>query len=240
MGLQLDDIVPWGRSLEEYCAMFALSPTDLGKTIVDCAAGPASFNAEMTARGYAATSYDPIYHYSASAIAQRIQQTKDVILAGVRANLAAYVWRSIASPEQLCQLRLAAMNQFLADFPTGLAAGRYHTAALPHLPLADCAVDLALCSHFLFTYTEHLSLEFHWQAIQELCRVASEVRIFPVVTLAGTRSPYLDSILDRLNAQPQCRAIVETVDYEFQVGGNQQLRIISEVASLQQSMESMA
>jgi len=227
VGLQLDDIVPWGRSLQEYIDMFALSPADLSKTIADCAAGPASFNTEMTARGHSVVSVDPIYQYPASAIAQRIHQTKDVILAGVWDNLSAYVWHSVGSPEQLCQFRLSAMNQFLADLPMGLATGRYQTASLPHLPFGDRTMDLALCSHFLFTYTDHLSLEFHWQAIQELCRIAPDVRIFPVVTLNGERSPFLGPILERLQSDDSYRVMLDTVDYEFQVGGNQQLRIIA-------------
>jgi hypothetical protein len=31
----LDEVVPWGRSLEEYRRMFALSDTDLQRRIVD-------------------------------------------------------------------------------------------------------------------------------------------------------------------------------------------------------------
>ena len=47
----LGQAVPWGRSLEEYVRMFQLSAADLASNIPDCAAGPASFNAEMHARG---------------------------------------------------------------------------------------------------------------------------------------------------------------------------------------------
>ena len=226
MGLKLHDIVPWGRSLDEYIHMFQLSAADLDHRIVDCAAGPASFNAEMTALGRSVLSCDPIYHFSVSDIEQRIQDTKDIILAGVQANLDAYVWDTLASPEHLCQVRLATMQTFLADFPDGLAAGRYLASELPVLPFGDRQFGLALCSHFLFTYSEHLTLEFHQQAIQELCRVADEVRIFPLVTLSGDRSPFLPSILDYLNQSTPHIAHVETVGYEFQKGGNQQLKII--------------
>jgi hypothetical protein len=40
MPLTLDQIVPWGRSLDEYSRMFALTAADLDSCIVDCAAGP--------------------------------------------------------------------------------------------------------------------------------------------------------------------------------------------------------
>lgn len=37
MSFSLDRIVPWGRSFEEYVAMFALDHEDLGKRILGCA-----------------------------------------------------------------------------------------------------------------------------------------------------------------------------------------------------------
>lgn len=46
--MQLDAIVPLGRSLEEYQRLFALSDKDLERRIISVADGPASFNAEMT------------------------------------------------------------------------------------------------------------------------------------------------------------------------------------------------
>ena len=39
----LDTVVPWGRSFDEYCAMFALSDRDLGLNILDCGGGPGEF-----------------------------------------------------------------------------------------------------------------------------------------------------------------------------------------------------
>ncbi len=46
--MKLENVVPWGRSLAEYQAMFALSEEELQKRILGCGDGPASFNAEMT------------------------------------------------------------------------------------------------------------------------------------------------------------------------------------------------
>ncbi|MDX1815834.1 MAG: SAM-dependent methyltransferase, partial [Thermodesulfobacteriota bacterium] len=51
MAFTLNKVVPWGRSFNEYTAMFALSETDLGKRILGCADGPASFNCILTKRG---------------------------------------------------------------------------------------------------------------------------------------------------------------------------------------------
>jgi len=57
----LDQVVPWGRSFDEYRRMFGLADADLGRRIVGCGDGPAAFNAEATARGARVVSCDPIY-----------------------------------------------------------------------------------------------------------------------------------------------------------------------------------
>ena len=51
MGIALDQVILWGRSLDEYIRMFDLQPDELKLSILDCASGPASFNAEMARRG---------------------------------------------------------------------------------------------------------------------------------------------------------------------------------------------
>jgi hypothetical protein len=180
----------------------------------------------MTRQGYQVISCDPVYQFSATAIAQRIAATCPVILGGVRANLEHYIWDTFSSPAELGDVRMAAMHQFLADFPTGLQAGRYHAAALPDLPFEDRTFDLALCSHFLFSYSDHFSLEFHRAAIAEMCRVAREVRIFPLLTISGEPSPYVDSIQTTLLKQGY-QVRIKEVSYEFQKGGNQLLQVCS-------------
>ncbi len=223
-GLQLNQIVPWGRSLHEYQGMFNLSTTDLQRRILDCAGGPASFTAEMHQQGGQVIACDPIYQFSVDDLRQRIQDTYAPIVEGVRANQDRYVWTTVRSPEHLGEIRWQAMQQFLVDFPTGLSQGRYQAQSLPHLTFGDRQFDLALCGHLLFTYDQHLSLDFHLQAIQELSRVAQEVRIFPIVSLSGDRSPLLPQIQDQLSSEGY-RLTIQPVNYEFQRGGNQLLQI---------------
>jgi hypothetical protein len=103
--------------------------------------------------------------------------TFDALVDNARKAYDEFNWRDIGSPEHLGKVRMAAMERFLADFPIGLQEGRDRAQALPHLHLCDDAFDLALCSAFLFTYTEQLTLDFHVAAIEEMCRVASEARI---------------------------------------------------------------
>jgi len=89
------------------------------------------------------------------------------------------------------------MEVFLEDYDLGKIQGRYVDAELPAIALPAKSFDLAVCSHFLFLYTEHLSEAFHRSAILELGRVAREVRIFPLLALDGRTSLYVSSIVDR-------------------------------------------
>jgi SAM-dependent methyltransferase len=221
----LDSVVPWGRSLDEYVRMFDLTPGDLGSRILDCAAGPASFNAEMHRRGRRVVSCDPIYEFSASEIAMRIEETAPKILEATRRTLENFVWTEFESLERLGERRRAAMRQFLDDLPAGLGEGRYRVAELPTLPFADGEFDLALCSHFLFTYSNVLPLEFHRDAIREMCRVDAEARIFPLVEQFGAgHSPHVAAVVAELSAEGY-RCEVKRVPYEFQRGGNEMLRV---------------
>ena len=52
MSVKLDEVIPWGRSFEEYRRMFALTAGDLAGPVLGCGDGPASFNAEATALGH--------------------------------------------------------------------------------------------------------------------------------------------------------------------------------------------
>lgn len=224
--MQLDEVVPWGRSFTEYRQMFSLTDADLEKEILGCGDGPASFNAELTQRGGRVTSVDPLYQFSAAQIEERIEETSALVLEQVRLNREQFVWRQISSLQQLAQIRHSSMRTFIEDFSAGIGQGRYLAAQLPILPFVARRFELALCSHLLFLYSEQLSYVLHLQAICELCRIAAEVRIFPLVDLAGNESIHLSPLLrelERLDYQFK----IEPVDYEFQQGGDRML-ILSE------------
>lgn len=220
----LDKVVPWGRSFDEYCRMFALSEADLRGSILGCADGPASFNAEATQRGTRIVSCDPLYRFDSAEIQGRIAATSADVLDQTRQNQDAFVWTSIRSIDELERLRMEAMQAFLQDFETGKRDGRYVDAELPTLPFQDRSFDLAVCSHFLFLYTEQLGEDFHRAALLELCRVAAEVRVFPLLALGGRPSPHVASLAEHLR-QAAYEVSVEIVPYEFQRGGNQMMRI---------------
>ena len=226
MSFSLKNVVPWGRSYDEYIAMFDLSETDLQKKILGCSDGPAAFNAGLSARGGNITSVDPIYRFSAPQIQSRIDDTYEIVMEQTRANQHEFIWEHIRSPEELGKIRMEAMAEFLKDFPAGKTESRYVEGSLPELPFAGKQFDLALCSHFLFLYSEQFSADFHVQSILELCRVAKEVRIFPLLELGSKPSRHFGEVTQKLQAN-NCSISIRPVPYVFQRGGNQMMTVQS-------------
>lgn len=81
------------------------------------------------------------------------------------------------------EVRVRAMRRFLDDFPQRFTEGRYRPDGLPALGFGDTRFDLALCSRFLFTYSEQLSGDFHLNTIEETCRLGR--RVFPLLNYDG-------------------------------------------------------
>ncbi|MEO0769720.1 MAG: SAM-dependent methyltransferase [Cyanobacteria bacterium J06649_4] len=226
MTMQLNDVVPFGRSLDEYVHMFSLSGADLQKSILSVADGPASFNAEGTAKGYRIQSCDPLYVFEAEEIRNRFYAVLDNVINQVKSTPDRWIWQYHASADALKAHRVDVTERFCTDYPTGKAEGRYTIGELPNLSYKDNSYELALSSHFLFLYSAQRDLDFHISAIEEMLRVSPEARIFPLLTLDQIKSPHLAPVLQHLESTGH-RYTIEKVNYELQPGGNQMLRIIN-------------
>lgn len=221
--MELQSVVPWGRSFSEYQKMFSLSELDLQKNILGCGDGPASFNIEATERGSHVISIDPIYEFSSEQILSRIKEVYPQIMEQVLKNKDDYVWESISNPEELGRVRMASMQTFISDYKKHKVSKRYINASLPTLPFADAEFDLALCSHYLFLYSEHVNQDQHILSIRELCRVAKEVRVYPLLTIGNNEeSPHLAPVIKALEASNINTTLV-SVNYEFQKGATKML-----------------
>jgi hypothetical protein len=208
------------RSAAEYRAMFDLVPDDLAGPILDCCAGGSSFAAET---GGGAVAVDPAYALGRHDLAVRVREGLDEGDRMIERNADRFEWAWYGSPGRRADMRRAAGELFLADLRE--RPGRYVAGALPDLPLASGSVDIALCSHLLFTWAG-LGEEWHRRALAELVRVARrEVRVFPVV-VQGTGDPvaFLDGLRDELHACGHHTQLRE-VPYRFQRGGDRMLRI---------------
>ncbi|MDH4318335.1 MAG: hypothetical protein OEV64_08080 [Desulfobulbaceae bacterium] len=221
--MKLSEVVPWGRTLLEYREMFSLTERDLEKKILGCGDGPACFNAELTGIGGKVVSVDPVYQFDAEQIRSRVDAVYPQIMEQLSKNRDDYLWNNFGTVEELGKARMKAMTAFLEDYEEGRAAGRYINASLPVLPFQDDAFELALCSHYLFLYSEHIDQEQHILSLQELCRVAREVRVYPLLSISDNRpSRHLAPVLAALSAGG-INASLQPVTYEFQKGATAML-----------------
>lgn len=224
MAFTVKGIPAWGRTFAEYRRMFALTEHDLSGHILGCADGPSSFNAEAAQRRHAVISVDPVYTEPAAVLEARFEQSRAAIVQQLAENMDSFVWSEFATPAALVAHRRQALDLFLADYPAGRAGGRYVAGALPALPFRDRQFTLALVSHFLFLFSALLDEQFHRAALAELCRVAAEVRIFPLEDFSRQRSPGVAALITHARERGW-RAAVVPVPYEFQRGSNAMLRI---------------
>lgn len=224
--MELKNVVPWGRSFEEYREIFSLTDVDLSKYILGCGDGPASFNADLSSMGGKMVSVDPTYCFSIDQFRGRITEVYDEVMPQMHINKDKYLWKSIPSVEDLGKVRLNAMEKFMIDYEIGKSENRYIEGALPELDFHDQQFELALCSHYLFLYSEQVSLQTHIESIAELCRVAQEVRIYPLTALNGDISPHLNDVTSKLTEKGKTTSLVD-VSYQFQKGANQMLVVKS-------------
>jgi SAM-dependent methyltransferase len=227
MPIKYENIMPWGRSYIEYIRMLNLTDKDLCRKILACGDGPASFNARMKKIGYKVTSLDPIYQFTKEQIDNRIQEVYDDVINQTKNNKEKFIWNSIHSIEELGSIRMSAMKEFIDDYNSGKTEGRYISGELPVLPFENKSFDLILCAHFLFFYSDNLSLDFHINSVREMCRIGKEIRIFPIVDLNGNSSPYLKPAKDFMTSIGWSVEEVK-VSYEFQKNGNTMLKLIEQ------------
>lgn len=223
MAFELEKVVPWGRSLDEYRQMFLLSDRDMTKKMAGFGDGPASFNFEAARQGCSVTSFDPIYQFSKDDLQKRIDEVRITVMQQMQANVNNYVWTRIKSLEELEHVRMSAMRLFLDDFEKGRQEGRYIYHELPdRLACQDDSFDIGLSSHFLLMYTV-LGFDFHIEAMTEMLRVCREIRIFPIVDLDADQTELISDVIDYF--QQRYAVEIRKTEYEFQKGGNKLLII---------------
>jgi hypothetical protein len=221
---ELDSIVPWGRSFDEYVRMFDLGADELRLGILDCGGGPSAFTAGMAAGGRRAASVDPLYACTREEIARRIDEATPTVLEQTRRTAANFVWDEFGSVEGLGRARMAAMRAFLEDYERGRAEGRYLAGELPSLPVPEDAFDLAVSSHLLFVYAGRLDLAWHIRSVTDMLRVAPEARIFPLCDLTHETSALVEPVRGAFTARG-FRVEIRRVPYEFVRGARHMMRI---------------
>lgn len=222
-------LVLWGHHLDEFIDMFDLSATDLKKRFFEYTCGATAVNAELTALGGHCVSYDAWFELDRESLAKEIAHQFDSRIREFQAQQQILDLSRYGSFEQLIAYRQEGIATFLADYEQGRLDKRYVPDWTPHqvpqkLPFKHGSFDIALVAHAFFSDVPYQTIDDHLFMIEELARVAKEVRIFPLVDAEGIPSPCLGPVLLGLQ-QANFGAEVREVTYHLQPKGNAMLRV---------------
>lgn len=213
----------WVYNLNDYRQMFDLTEGDLSQSILDYPAGISSFNAEMKAMGHAVVSGDQSYGLPPDEmreLADSIYHEDEVEL---RAHLDRLVDQSEAGVKTMLTNWQSRKEQFLLDYAKGQSENRYQNMTMPTLSSKDHEFELALCSDLLFQSQAREGYT-PMTLLQELCRVAKEVRVFPLMDESGDVAKVLGPVMLELQSN-NFGVEVRAVPYEEQKGSNAMLRV---------------
>lgn len=218
------EVIPgWIHGLEEYEQMFDLQAEDYQKSILDFPGSISSFNADVHQHAKQVVSGDAIYGMDDTAInayaKQLIQLNRDHLTAHAD-DILQHGERAL---EAIFSMWDANAQRFLADYQTGKQQQRYQQVLMPDLPYDNHQFQLALCSDYVFN--RHAQNDCRpEQVVAELCRVAEEVRIFPLLAENGEISEWLGPLM--LDLQQRNHGIeIRQVAFENLKGGNAMLRV---------------
>lgn len=158
-----DSRLGWVYNLDDYKKLFALSEADFQKSILEFPGYFSSCNAEITALGGKIISLDPLYQLSPAQMAEHIDQLFKFRLSD---------WRQYLHQRQWLNTWRKNTERFLADYAIGKQQGRYQT---PATYSAEKMYDLLLSADYLFKNGNKVD-----QIMDQLCHMATEVRIFPL------------------------------------------------------------
>ena len=74
----------------------------------------------------------------------------------------------------------------------------------------------------MFLYSAHVDQAQHVLSMLELCRIAKEVRVYPLLFLEGNQSVHLEPVISQLKKNGFGVAL-QTVSYQFQKGATEML-----------------
>lgn len=182
-------------SLNDYKEIFCLSEQDLALSIVDYQASFATFNAEMWQQQKRVVSCDHFYQNSLE-------------------------WLTHYAEQHFSAIDFKHAQCMLNDFVEGTQEGRYVSNCTQ---LTDQQFDLAVCANYLFMVNPQ-DVDFQVKEISNLCRIASEARIFPLLDDKGKNSGILPAVMLQLQQQGYVLE-VKDVGYQFQDYGHVMLRV---------------
>jgi hypothetical protein len=219
-------------SYEDYLAMFELDSNRLTDKTLDCMSALSSFNATATQQSKQVTSLDPLYAQDKHAIERLIDQQRRLWQDHLEHN--SHDPKQYEMAQKKFEHFTITSQLFLDDYALGQESGRY-VAWSPgqKLPFADHSFSLALCSHWLFK--QPLSLIEVIDCIDELCRVAGEVRIFPLVNAQSQPHHFLGHVMANFQSRHYKISCV-AVDFNSPETGGAMLCITSPACLLRRNL----
>lgn len=224
-------LVLWGHHLEEYRDMFQLSESDLTMRFLEYSSGPSAVNFELQNIASECISCDPWFHLDVISLRNEINQNFEARLHQFQSQPQVFDLSRYGTLDKLIAYRREGIATFLADYDQGRLEKRYLPVRDNTLPFSHSSFDFALIANCLFSDLEYQTIDYHVQIIQELARVAKDVRIFPLVDAGGIPSPMLGPVLLKLQ-QANYGVEVREVTYHLQPKGNAMLRVWAQQCSL--------
>lgn len=216
--------VLWGHHVSEYKEMFDISDASLQANLLEYGCGASAVNTELHQQGTTMVSIDPLFALSKPELIQKVTDGFDERAEQVLADQTQFNVDNYGGMDAFLASRRAGIDIFFADYNAGVEEGRYQALVDGALPFDNFAFDLALSSHYLFANAADDAVAYHLETIQELARVAKEVRIFPLIERAGTPSVLLGPVLLGLQ-QANLGAEVREVSCALYPEGNAMLRV---------------
>lgn len=218
------ETVLMGHSLADYQRMFGLNDADLHANLLEYCCGVTAVNAELHAQQLSMVSCDPLFSLDKDSLSKRVHSGFEEAVQKLKADSSNYHFKHYGNLEALIEKRREGLTEFFADYDIGKQESRYLPMSDPHLPFADFTFDFALSAFYLFVTPEQQTVEFQLQTIQELARVAKEVRIFPLADVAGQPSSVLGPVLLGLH-QRNFGVEIREVDEHLYKGSHAMLRV---------------
>lgn len=214
----------WGLSYDNIVDMFSLNEKDLGKKILNCMGVPSSFNAIAYQNKYDVTTCSDVYGSDKETLQAKAYKEMKQAIDCIKSNPGRFNSSVIDTPEKYQRFLEDNLKIFFKHYDEAKTRKLYSSEALPEIAFSSHQFDLALCPNFIFNGNPAFSEDFQLNCIKELCRVAHECRIFPILDADGKMPTYITALRDRL-AEIGFDTSVETVAYGLLRKGSSMLKV---------------
>lgn len=204
--------VLWGHQFSDYQQMFDLTSDISSQRILEFACGPTMVNRELTTKGVNIHSCDPWFEANVDEMREKFESHFQHQIHRMQTHPDAFNLKKLGGLDTFVQQRQQGFNHFFEDYPQGFQQHRYVGVSQNRLPYSNHRFDMALCANFLFADLSLQDLDFHLHWIEELLRVAHDVRIYPLTNKYGKPSELLGPVLLALQ-QLGIQATVQDVPF---------------------------